>query len=356
MTQVHVVQRLSPGGIEQLVLSLARRADIAVFSLEGSVDALCRAWPALDEFRGRITGFDKQPGSAGGLAMRVAARLRELSATSVVTHHVGPLLYGGAGARLAGVRRLAHVEHDAWHLEAPKRRMLVSAALRLIRPKRLAVSNLVARAASARTGLAFGIVENGVDCDRFRPADKAAARAALGLPQDRFIIGGAGRLETVKGFDILVEAARHLPDDMLVAIWGGGSQREALATQITAADLGDKVLLAGPSSSMPAIFPALDLFCLPSRHEGLPLAILEAQACGAPVVARDVGGVSEGVCPVTGTLVRASDGEAPAALAAAILAARDANSRGDPRQFVLRGKSLDATLASYLELEGKNHA
>lgn len=357
MTQVHVVQRLSPGGIEQLVLSMARRSDIRIFSIEGTLDQLCRDWPALEEFRDRITAFAKAPGRSLSLPLRIASKLREIAAASVVTHHVGPLLYGGAAARMAGVPAFAHVEHDAWHLDAPRRRQVVRAALSLLRPRRMAVSGLVARAAEARTGLPFDVVVNGVDTDRFRPGDEAKARAMHGLPLDRRIVGAAGRLETVKGFDLLVRAAETLPDDVLVVIWGDGSQASALRDLVAAKGLQERVRLAGPCSAMETAYPALDLYCLPSRREGLPLAILEAQSCGVPVVARNVGGVGEGVCPVTGILVaEGTEAEAPTALAAAIAEKLDAAPCGDPRQFIVAGRSLADTLDAYLLLERKNHA
>ena len=157
--------------------------------------------------------------------MRIARALKALRAGSVISHHVGPLIYGGLAARLAGIGRVAHVEHDAWHLDNKWRRMIVTGALRLIRPKRIAVSQKVAGSAKLHTGLDFETISNGIDCSRFLPADKAETRKSLGLPAGRKIVGAAGRLETVKGFDLLVRAAKYLDPDTLVVIWGQGSCR-----------------------------------------------------------------------------------------------------------------------------------
>lgn len=366
MTQVHIVQRLAPGGIEQLVLSLARHADIALFSLEGSTDSLIRDWPILEAFRSRITGFGKEAGSDPGLALRIAQRLRAIAPASVVTHHAGPLLYGGAGARLARIRDVAHVEHDAWHLGSFRRRQIMRAALSLIRPQRFAVSGLVAKNARDGTGLDFEVIVNGIDCERFRPAAKDEARARLGLPKTKRIVGAAGRLERVKGFDLLVEAAALLPEevleDVLVVIFGNGSERAALAQQIVRLGLEGRVKLAGSCDAMETAYPAMDIFCLPSRQEGLPLALLEAQACGIPVVARDVGGVREGVCPATGILtVESSDAarserEAPVLLAGALMEALDRPPATSPRAFVTDHRSLEKTLQAYLAIERNHHA
>lgn len=354
MSQVHIVQRLAPGGIEHLVLSLAGKADIHIISLEGQIDELARAWPKLEAFRGRVTALGKSDGSAPGLVGRLARTIARVSPESVVTHHAGPLFYGAAAARIAGVRRLAHVEHDAWHLENARRRGVVRALLRTFRPRRFAVSRMVAEAARNQTGLDFRVLANGVDCERFRPAERDMAREKAGLPAGRRIIGAAGRLETVKGFDLLVEAAVHLPDDVTVIIWGDGSQRPALEARIAELGLGKRVLLPGRAENLHALFPALDLFCLPSRNEGLPLAVLEAQACGIPVVAHDVGGVAEAICPASGRLVQFDPAIDPAASGrrlAAVLALRlEAPSTCNPRPFVEANHSLAATARSYLEL------
>lgn len=350
MTQVHIVQNLAPGGIEQLVLTLAEAPDIHVFSLEGTAESLSDAWPKAARPGARLTAFRKAPGLQPMLAMRMARQLRELGATSVVTHHAGPLIYGGAAARLAAIRTLAHVEHDAWHLENRRRRHVVQAALRCLRPERIAVSTVVAEAAERGTGLSFRVIPNGVDCDLFRPARRDAARARLGLPLDRRIIGGVGRLEHVKGFDRLVEAARFLPDDVLVVLWGEGSERERLASRIDRLGLAHRVLLAGRTDSAADVYPALDLFCLPSRNEGLPLSILEAQACGVPVIASDVGGVRDGLCPASGAAVTLDDRD-PAWLAAALLDRLGRPRRDTPRHFIQTHLSLAETRDAYRALE-----
>ena len=348
--QVHIVQRLAPGGIEQLVLALAETPGIHIFSLEGTVASLCSAWPKVTKSADRLTAFDKAPGLRPLLVQRMARRLRALGATSVVTHHAGPLLYGGAAARLAGIRSYSHVEHDAWHLGDRRRRRMTALALRAWRPGRVAVSGVVAKAAAERTGLPFRVIPNGVDCTVFRPDIREAARRRLGLPAGKRIIGAVGRLEHVKGFDRLVEAARFLPPDVLVAIWGEGSQRDTLNARIAALGLEGRVLLPGRTDQAADIYPALDLYCLPSRFEGMPLSILEAQACGVPVIASDVGGVRDGLCPASGTAMRIEDGH-PERLADALAKALDQPLRGNPRFFIQTNLSLGKTREAYLALE-----
>lgn len=350
MTQVHIIQNLAPGGIEHLVLALAESPDIHVFSLEGTIGTLADAWPKIGAVATRLDAFGKRPGVDTRLPVRLARRLRQIKASSVVTHHTGPLVYGGAATRLAGINTYAHVEHDAWHLDQWRRRLLVRGALALYRPHRVAVSRVVANAARKRTGFSFNVIPNGVDCDAFRPVRKDEARMRLGLPTDKRLIGCLGRLEHVKGFDRMVEAARYLPDDVMVVIWGEGSERWRLTERICELGLSERVIMPGRTDRSNAIYPALDLFCLPSRSEGLPLSMLEAQACGVPVVASDVGGVRDGLCPDTGLALSLSDRE-PWRLADALLRHLEGLPAGDPRPFIQANLSFSETRDAYRALE-----
>jgi glycosyltransferase involved in cell wall biosynthesis len=352
---IHVVQHLAPGGLEVMALELARaqaaRHPTLVLSLEGAEAAAVAAWPRLAEHRGRLFFAGKRPGLDPLLPVRLAALFRRLRPAAVHTHHVGPLLYAGPAARLAGIAARLHTEHDAWHLADPKRARLVRAALAAARPILVADAPHVAEAVAAAIGARPRVVLNGVDTDRFAPTDpaaRAAARAALGLPADRPVIGIAARLEPVKGVDVAIAAMAVLPGDALLAIAGAGGEEAALRAQAAALGLGDRVRFLGLLGDMPGFYAALDLYCLPSRNEGLPLALLEAQSAGVPVVATRVGGVPAAVDPASGALVPPED---PAALAAA-LAAQLARSAGDPRGFVLRQGSLAAAARDYLALAG----
>ena len=92
------------------------------------------------------------------------------------------------------------------------------------------------------------------------------------------------------------------------------------------------------------LLPAFDVFCLPSRREGVPLAILEAQASGVPVVATDVGAVRDALCPETGRLVPSQDA---AELARALSACLLSPATVSPRKFVEQCFDWDATVRRY---------
>ena len=96
-----------------------------------------------------------------------------------------------------------------------------------------------------------------------------------------------GRLEYQKGFDILIdcwkEISRQYPDWQL-DIYGEGSCREELQQQIDSLELGDKVKLCGRNDNIIEVYPKYSLHLMTSRYEGLPMTLIEAQACGLPSV------------------------------------------------------------------------
>lgn len=266
---VQVVQELAPpGGIQVMALELQRwlapTLDVHVVSLEGTVARLCASWPRVAALGDRLHGLDKPPGVDWRTVMRLTRLLREISPIAVHTHHIGPLLYGGLAARLAGVRRLVHTEHDAWHLGVPRRRRLERVALALLRPCLVADAQNVADALlRAVPSSRPRIVPNGIDTSAFSPGDRTAARHAFGLPARAPLVGTAGRLEQVKGQDLLIAAMAELPPDVVLAIAGDGTCRAALEAQ--ALGLGGRVRFLGHVDDIATFYRALDVFCLPSR-------------------------------------------------------------------------------------------
>ncbi len=144
------------------------------------------------------------------------------------------------------------------------------------------------------------VIPNGVDTQKFRPADQGGARQSLGIDtsmnETEIIIGAAGRLTKVKGFDVLIEAVRLLVESgrrPRVLIAGEGPERDSLRTQIAEAGLQDRIQLLGIREEMATLYAACDVFVLSSHREGSPSVVLEAMASECPVVATAVGGVPE---------------------------------------------------------------
>lgn len=141
-------------------------------------------------------------------------------------------------------------------------------------------------------------VHNGIDLDKFRPrpTQRAEARERWQLPADAFVVAGIGRLTYQKNFalflDIAATVIREHPRAHFVLV-GTGEDDAALRAQAERLGLGDRVRFLGYVADMPALWPALDCLLLTSRYEGLPITILEAMACGAPIVASHLDGMRE---------------------------------------------------------------
>lgn len=187
----------------------------------------------------------------------------------------------------------------------------------------------------ARLAVALGadpqrvqVVGNGVDLERFRPLDRAEARARLQLPTDAPVLISVGGLVERKGFhraiEILPELLARYPRLHLLIAGGAGPEGDyatALRNQTAKLGLSERVRFLGHIGPERLAEPlsAADVFVLATRNEGWANVFLEAMACGLPVVTTDVGGNPEVVCdPALGTLVPLGDS---AALAAAIGAA-----------------------------------
>lgn len=138
-------------------------------------------------------------------------------------------------------------------------------------------------------------VPTGIDLDRFCPADRMVARSRLNLPDKRFIIGIVATLRSWKGHRYLVEALAALRDERTVlVIVGDGPGRSNLQAQVESLGLGEWVLMPGNQKEVALWMQAFDLFVLPSyANEGVPQALMQAMACGLPVISTPVGAIGE---------------------------------------------------------------
>ncbi len=136
------------------------------------------------------------------------------------------------------------------------------------------------------------VLRNGVDTGVFHPADREACRRALGVTRPTLI--SVGHLIARKGHDIVIEAMTRLPDVELMIV-GEGPERSALQALIDRYGLADRVRLLGaqPHSEMRHFYTAADALVLASSREGWANVLLEAMACGTPVLASDAWGNPE---------------------------------------------------------------
>ena len=153
----------------------------------------------------------------------------------------------------------------------------------------------------------------GADLERFRPLDRGAAKAKLGVEGP--LIVSPGNLVPLKGHRLAIEALAGLPGATLL-IAGEGPERPALEALIAARGLAPRARLLGsvPPGEMPGLLAAADLMLLPSEREGLANVWIEALACGTPILIADVGGAREVLDrPEAGRLVAREPGAIAAA-------------------------------------------
>jgi glycosyltransferase involved in cell wall biosynthesis len=251
----------------------------------------------------------------------------------VHTHNPKPGLYGRVAARAAGVPGVVNTVHGLYASpEDPITRKAVVYALERA-ASLCSGAELVQNPEDLQVLTRLGVPKrklvllgNGIDIQRFRPEAKdeirRKARANLGVDGDAVVVGMVGRLVWGKGFRELFLAAECLRDthpEVVFVVVGGSDPDKADA--ISPGELADarrrgRIVFAGERDGMEHVYPAFDLFALPSYREGFPRSAMEAAASGLPVIATDIRGCRQVVAPgETGLLVPLHD---PAALAAAL--------------------------------------
>jgi glycosyltransferase involved in cell wall biosynthesis len=158
------------------------------------------------------------------------------------------------------------------------------------------------------------MVPNGVDIEKFQPTDSATGKKQFGLGQEPTVLF-MGSLVPRKGLPYLVEAAKtvikQLPNVRFLLV-GSGPLRKQIEASVASARLSGNFIFYGniPEGQLASAYNAADVFVLPSVQEGQGIVLLEAQACGKPVVAFGVGGVKEAVKDgETGFLLELGDTE-----------------------------------------------
>ena len=147
------------------------------------------------------------------------------------------------------------------------------------------------------------VLRNGIDLSMFGPADRRVARQKLALTRPTLL--SVGHLIERKGHDRVIEAMRQLPDFDLIIV-GEGPEREGLGHLVRRVGVVDQVRFLGsrPHAMLPEVYGAADALVLASSREGWANVLLEAMACGTPVVASNIWGNPEVVkTPASGVLM-----------------------------------------------------
>jgi glycosyltransferase involved in cell wall biosynthesis len=363
-----LVKGLGAGGAERLLVSLARVADHERF--EYSVAYLL---PHKDAFRAALEAAGVKvhclgrPGQDLGWPWRLRRFLRRGQFDIVHLH--SPLAAGVARvvARTLSARArpaVVSTEHNSWQSYLWPTRLL-NAALYAFDDHHFAVSaqarDSVWRPLRRRVDvLVHGVVLE----DYIGVRDKRRAeRERLGLADDDVVVTTVANLRREKGYPELLAAARDVvadaPDAVFLAA-GQGALEGQLRAEHRRLGLGQRFRFLGQVDDVPALLAASDVFVLPSRFEGTPIAIMEALCVGLPIVATRVGGIPDEVTDdIEGLLVPPYD--PPALLAALLRIVGDTDLRGrlagaaeqSGHRYDIR-LAADRVEATYLSLVGSS--
>ena len=173
---------------------------------------------------------------------------------------------------------------------------------------------------------------NGIDTTKFKPDEAASRRLRneLGI-ENYFVWLAVGRFEAAKDYPNMLQAFKMVVDkkqNTLLLLAGQGSLLEETTKLAKELDLEDKVWFLGVRRDVPDLMNAADAYVMSSAWEGMPMVLLEAEACGLPVVATDVGGNSEVILNnKSGYIVPPGDSEALAAAMVKMMALSEAERR-----------------------------
>ena len=233
-----------------------------------------------------------------GVVTELAGALRSFGSDVLIGHGYKANVVGRLASWWCGIPFLAISR--GWTAESPRIRLYESLDRFFLK---LADMVVAVSEGQRRKVLACGVrpekvrvIRNAIDLDSFPVRSVQSIRKEMCIPGEAVLVVTAGRLSPEKNHLGLVEAARHAiannPDVWFVA-FGEGFLRPEIEKAVSKAAIGNRFLLPGFRPDVRAIFHDADIFVLPSHTEGLPNVVLEAFACGKPVVATNVGGTPE---------------------------------------------------------------
>ena len=314
---LHLITGIDTGGAENLLLATLRRLDRSAFNV--TVAYLKGRGDLREEFEKEgIRVCRLRPGSrfAWLKAVDLFWLMKRERFDIVHAHLIAAVLLGRVVGMLAGVRIVVSTEHNTSNWEPGH-----SIVSRLYRwssrwsAKIFAISEAVRRCVVEIGGVDPAKVEvlyDGVDLDRFSPREPDTALRGELLPADSFpVLGCVGRFDIRKGQRTLIEAVgiaqKRFRGTKLLLV-GDGKLSEELRDYAARLGAADAIVFCGMRKDVERYLSVMDFFVLPSFHEGLSVALLEAMAMKRLVVATNVGGVPEVVeSGVEGILVPAGN-------------------------------------------------
>ncbi len=361
---LHVVDSLSPGGMENGVVNISQRLqengfDFHVACLRHKGDFAKRlARPDQVVVMGKTSGFSLQT------VRNLRRHIRTIQPDVVHSHNLGALIYAALATFGGLTPPVVHGEHGQLGAVDTAKKRLWQRRIFFAFCRRVHVVSTGLRDNLHQWGLRswhpIVATPNGVDTTRFSPqwdGERNKIRKELGFDETDQVIGIVGRLVAVKRHRMLLEAftelAAEFPRLHLLVVGDGGEGREGVITAMREHPLAARVHWVGHQDNLPRFYQAMDLLTAPSELEGLSNAVLEAMATGLPVLGHVACGNSEVIQDGQNGLLSSlnSPQELAAALRAALLDHSTLRKLGQSaRESVLRDYSMEAMVRSYSRL------
>jgi glycosyltransferase involved in cell wall biosynthesis len=318
-----VMMQMEMGGSERLVHTLAQYLDRDRFNPSIAWFHGERIIPEFSDLRIPLHHVPKFRRVDFSAMKAIGALIRENDIDVVNAHHFMSMVYSFYGSKIRNRAKLVYTEHSEWELERLPWRWRKAGA-RLLRAADAAVgvsgavANRMRRMFNMKPGKAVSIVNGVRQVPRADGKQLDALREELGISVSDRVIGTVANLKKVKNHLFLLRAyqavaGNHSNVKLLLVGRGFGNDPDnsepEIRSFIDSSGLRDKVILTGYRADVPALLGLMDIFCLTSFQEGLPISLIEAMAAGIPVIGTDADGIRDVICPgKNGFLVSISDG------------------------------------------------
>ncbi|NIR50720.1 glycosyltransferase [candidate division KSB1 bacterium] len=320
---LHIIHTLEHGGAEKLLLSTVREmknsVNLTVCSMYGN-DQLIEDFEAEDIPIFRLNWKNKYNPL---IVFKLMQIIKQVQPDLVHTHLFFATVYGRIAARLGGIPVISTEHNESnWNKNWFSRvayRLSARYASRIVAVSEAVKTALINKGQIPASKVS--VLHNAIRVHEFRkstPADR--------MHYNEFVVGSVGRLDHRKGFDVLLRAISKIKDSDIpikCILVGAGKEERKLKRLAAALKIEEQVVFVGMQKDILPYLRQMQVFVLPSRNEGLGIALLEAMAAGCPVVASHVGGPAE-------IIEHGSNGwlvppENSGALASAILRLQDGN-------------------------------
>jgi 1,2-diacylglycerol 3-beta-glucosyltransferase len=290
---------------------------------------------------------------------RLKNTIRNNKLDLINAHHFGPFFYTFL-ATLGTNTKIVYTEHSRWQLEQLSGLKKIINRLMLFRTDAvIAISNQIEQYYLEKLKLSpnkVHLIKIGIDLSLYQKKGVSNLRNDLPIGEDELVIGSIAHIRPEKNHKFLINAfqlvLKKFPNIRLILAGEDqmNGEMKCLAKQL---GIEENVIFLGKRDDVPAILNIIDLFCLTSFHEGMPLTILEAMACGVPVIGTDVIGINELISHKSnGILVPIDNVEELADSIVSIL--KDSRLRGNLSKtgirFIQENYSLDNKIIDYRKL------